>query len=171
MEIKVFRLAPCLWGVRDRLRKNSTVALFGIQTAARLIRVKLASRLQSLGVYAGQEGVLLLLSQNDGLSPGFMADRMGVRPPTVTKTISRLANQGFVEKQASDDDQRQTRVFLTPIGRKVITEIERLLRATENDAFRGIEQKERAVLVSLLRRIEANLVGEIVDSDYFQEDD
>ncbi len=33
---------------------------------------------------------MLQLAAEDGLTPGILAQRLGVRPPTITKTITRL---------------------------------------------------------------------------------
>jgi DNA-binding MarR family transcriptional regulator len=102
-----------------------------LQHNARLIRTILATRLLEYGLYAGQDAVLLRLAEEDGLSPGLLAQKLGVRPPTITKTISRLQAQGFVIKKASETDQRQTHIFLTERGQDVIRTIEKLVRKTE----------------------------------------
>lgn len=128
-----------------------------LQHSARMMRTVLATRLLEHGLYAGQDAVLLKLAEEDGLPPGILAQRLGVRPPTVTKTISRLQAQGFVTKQASASDQRQTHVFLTEQGHDVIRIIEKLVRKTEKDCLRGFEKKERKVLLKLLARMENNL--------------
>ncbi len=128
-----------------------------LQHSARMMRTVLATRLLEHGLYAGQDAVLLKLAEEDGLPPGVLAQRLGVRPPTVTKTISRLQAQGFVTKQASASDQRQTHVFLTEQGHDVIRIIEKLVRKTEKDCLRGFEKKERKVLLKLLARMENNL--------------
>ncbi len=61
-----------------------------LQSAARLSRTALAARLLDHGFYAGQDQIMLSLSHEDGQTPGQLASRLGVRPPTITKTINRL---------------------------------------------------------------------------------
>ena len=102
---------------------------------------------------------MLALSEDDGQTPGNLASRLGVRPPTVTKTINRLQSQGFLERKASDADSRQAHVFLTDTGRDAIRSIEKSLRKTEKQAFRGVDKKEQKTLLKLLARIESNLNG------------
>lgn len=99
-------------------KDNKAVMLYRLQSVARLTRTVLATRLLELGLYAGQDAVMLQLASEDGLPPGILAQRLGVRPPTITKTITRLQSQGFVVKRASETDQRQSHVFLTPQGSK-----------------------------------------------------
>ena len=138
-------------------KTGKTAILQPLQHGARMMRTILATRLLEHGLYAGQDAVLLKLAEEDGLPPGILAQRLGVRPPTVTKTISRLQVQGFVTKQASESDQRQTHVFLTDQGHDVIRTIEKLVRKTEKDCLRGFDKKERKVLLKLLARVENNL--------------
>lgn len=130
-----------------------------LQAAARLSRTALAARLLAHGFYAGQEQVMLLLEAEDGLTPGQIATRLGVRPPTVTKTINRLQAQGYVDKRGSERDARQANIHLTEAGRGAIRGIERAVRKTDRLAFGGFDKKERRLLLDLLARIEANLTG------------
>lgn len=108
---------------------------------------------------------MISLDQEDGQTPGQLAARIGVRPPTVTKTINRLQTQGFVEKRASDSDARQAHVYLTETGRGAIRSIEKSLRKTEKQALKGLDKKDQKALLKLLARVEANLSGMIVEAE------
>lgn len=130
-----------------------------LQAAARLSRTALAARLLAHGLYAGQDQIMLLLDEEDGQTPGQLAARLGVRPPTVTKTIGRLQAQGYLEKRGSAIDARQANVSLTERGRDAIRAIEKAVRKTDRLAFKGLDKKECATLLALLTRIEANLTG------------
>lgn len=128
-----------------------------LQSAARLSRTALAARLLGHGFYAGQDQIMLALDESDGQTPSQLAARLGVRPPTITKTISRLQSQGFLDKRASDADGRQAHIFLTDAGRDAIRAIEKSVRKTEKLALKGLDKKEQKALSKLLARIEANL--------------
>ena len=150
-------------------RKN--VVMNRLQSAARLSRTVLAARLNGHGFYAGQDQIMLALSNLDGQSPSELATRLGVRPPTITKTINRLQAQGVLEKRASQDDARQTHIFLTESGRETIRAIEKSVKKTEKQALRGLDKKEQKALSKLLSRIEANLAGAVeADADEDGED-
>jgi len=136
---------------------NKGATMSRLQSAARLSRTALASRLNGHGFYAGQDQIMLALDQEDGQTPGQLALRLGVRPPTITKTINRLQAQGFLGKKASEADARQAHIFLTDAGRDAIKAIEKSVRKTEKQAFKGLDKKEQKVLSRLLSRIEANL--------------
>ncbi|HEU4987497.1 MAG TPA: MarR family winged helix-turn-helix transcriptional regulator [Rhizobiaceae bacterium] len=140
------------------MTKAAKGAVIGrLQSAARLSRTSLANRLLGLGLYAGQDQIMLALASEDGQTPSQLAAKLGVRPPTITKTINRLMAQGFLEKRASELDARQAHVFLTESGQEAIRAIEKSVRRTEKQALRGLDKKEQKALAKLLRRIETNL--------------
>ena len=92
-------------------------------------------------------------------TPGALALEIGVRPPTITKTISRLQAQGFLDKRASETDARLAHIFLTDAGREAIVGIEKSIRKTEKRGLEGLDKKDQKLLSKMLRRIEKNLSG------------
>lgn len=138
-------------------KANRSAVMAKLQATARLSRTALAARLLAHGFYAGQDQIMIALDREDGLTPGQLAARLGVRPPTITKTINRLQAQGFLEKRASNADARQAHIFLTDMGRQAIQSIEKSLRKTEKQALKGLDKKEQKALFKALARIEANL--------------
>lgn len=152
-------------------RADKTAAMTRLHATARLSRTALAARLLAHGFYAGQDQIMIALDRDDGQTPGQLATRLGVRPPTVTKTINRLQSQGYVEKRASETDARQANVFLTEDGRGAIRSIEKALRKTEKQALKGLDKKEQKALMKLLGRIEANLSDAVVVDEPEEGDD
>ena len=138
-------------------KADKSATMSRLHSAARLSRTALASRLLAHGFYAGQDQIMLALHRLDGQTPGQLANLLGVRPPTITKTINRLQAQGFLDKKASETDARQAYVSLTDHGREAIRAIERSVRKTEKVAFKGFDKKDQKALIKLLSRIDANL--------------
>lgn len=141
----------------EKEAEEVTKLLTSLQNAARIGRTHMARLLQSTGLYAGQESVMEQLSIEDGQTLGQLATTLGVKPPTVTKTVTRLAEQGFVERRPSEKDARQIHVWLTEEGRAVLEHMQRAVRDAELRAFDGIKKKERKQLAKVLAKIEANL--------------
>jgi DNA-binding MarR family transcriptional regulator len=130
---------------------------FRLSQAAHAYRVRAGSRLARIELHSGQETLLKTLQENDGQSMSDLAAALGVQPPTVTKMISRLAAQDYVERRASKGDGRQALVFLTARGRRTIVGIDKVWKRIEKDAISGIDDKDRKKLRKLLRQIERNL--------------
>jgi len=125
--------------------------------AAHAYRVRAGSQLSRIGLHSGQESLLKALAADDGMSMSDLAATLGVQPPTVTKMISRLAAQDYVERRPSVGDGRQAQVFLTERGRRAIVMIDKLWKRIEKDALSGIDEKDRKRLRKLLRQVERNL--------------
>jgi DNA-binding MarR family transcriptional regulator len=125
--------------------------------AAHAYRVRAGSQLSRINLHSGQETLLKALSTADGMSMSDLAAALGVQPPTVTKMISRLAAQDYVERRASPGDGRQAQVFLTERGRDTIGQIDKLWKRIEKTALTDIDDKDRKRLRKLLRQVERNL--------------
>ena len=139
------------------MAKKDRQILQQLNLAARLGRTALAIRLLEQNLYAGQDQLMLALALLDGQTPSALAAEIGVRPPTVTKTIARLQAQGFLTKTESSEDARQAHIFLTEAGRAAILGIEKAIRKTEKRALEGFDKKDRKQLAKYLRRLTANL--------------
>jgi DNA-binding MarR family transcriptional regulator len=130
---------------------------FRLAQAAHAYRVRAGSRLARIELHSGQETLLKTLGETDGQSMSELAATLGVQPPTVTKMISRLAAQNYVERRISTGDGRQALVYLTDRGRRAIDAIDKVWKRVEKDACSGLDDKDRKRLRKLLRQIERNL--------------
>lgn len=135
-------------------RKSIT---FRLAQTARAARGRSGSHLVRIGLHPGQDSVLKALAEQDGLSMSQLAQTLSVQPPTVTKMVSRLAAQGYVERRASKGDGRQAHVFLTQQGSETIADIDRGWKRLEREALVGIDEKDVKRLRKMLRQIEKNL--------------
>ncbi|MBW8639239.1 MarR family winged helix-turn-helix transcriptional regulator [Hoeflea sp. WL0058] len=145
-------------------KKNADreVDLFAqLAATARSSRTLLSRQLLEVGLYAGQDSVILSLDANNGQPLSAIAAELGVRAPTMTKTISRLAAQGFVEKRESETDGRQSRVFLTTEGQEAVKAVRKAVKRSQKFATEGLVAKDIKTLAKLLKKIDQNLVAAI----------
>lgn len=114
-------------------------------------------RLNQIGLYAGQEAILLVLLQQDGLSQSEVGERLGVEAPTVTKALKRLQKAGFVRREADRDDRRVSRVYLTAEGRRLGPQITQIWTEIEAQLVQGVSEAETLLLLRLLEQLQRNL--------------
>ena len=133
--------------------------------AARSMRTVLSRNLLESGLYAGQDGVMLALAETDGLTAGVLAMKLGVKAPTMTRTIGRMEAQGFLERKADADDARLTKVYLTDLGRGSVAAIEQAATACDRLATLDFSEKEIRNLVRLLKAIDGNLQADAIVLD------
>ena len=113
--------------------------------------------LESLGLYRGQPRLLHALWDRDGRTHTELAQRLHVQPATITKMIQRMEKTGFVGCRPDAQDQRVSRVYLTPAGRAIESDVRCTWRTLEEETFAGLTAEERALLRRLLTRLRENL--------------
>ena len=128
-----------------------------VVNAARSMRTVLSRNLLATGLYAGQDGVILALAEEGGLTAGALAARLGVKAPTMTRTIGRLEVQGFVARRPDETDGRLTVVHLTEAGQASVDHITEAGRLSERQAAEGLSDKDVRQLLKLLRAMDENL--------------
>lgn len=128
-----------------------------VTQAARSLRTALSRSLADIGLYAGQDGVILALAEEDGLTAGQLAARLGVKAPTMTRTVGRMEVQGFLARQDDQGDGRLTKVFLTDQGRSTVEQIERSVAGCCALAAEDFTEKEVRSLLRLLNAMDRNL--------------
>ena len=135
-----------------------------IQTA-RSFRTVLSRNLADCGLYAGQDGVILLLNEEDGQTAGAIAQKLQVKPPTMTRTIGRMEAQGFLERRDDAGDGRLTKVWITPAGRETVERIQAAALAAQNLAIQDLSEKQVRNVVKLLKLMDHGLQADDLDDD------
>ena len=130
---------------------------------ARMQRTAQGAALAELGLHPGQDLCLSALlpraGHPDGMAPGELARVLGVRAPTVTKTLNRLTAQGLVMRRPSRLDGRMMLVVLTDEGLARAERLKSLWKREDKRMLSGLEAKDRKRLAKLLDAIEVNLDG------------
>ncbi len=129
-------------------------ALFRISRKNRAVA---AEYLRPLGLYPGQELLLLQLPDGECRSQAALVDALGLDHSTVTKMLQRLERAGVVARRQSQDDRRVVLVHLTEEGcahRRAAEDMWARLEAATSGA---LSERQRTQLLGLLRRVEAHL--------------
>jgi DNA-binding MarR family transcriptional regulator len=109
------------------------------------------------GVHAGQQFILACLWDEDGLTPGQIAKRLGLSTPTVTRTAARMETAGLVTRRPDPQDRRLVRVLLSERGRQLRRVLNEQMAKVSEQALAGVSKQDRALLVSLLQQVRDNL--------------
>ncbi|MCP8896102.1 MarR family transcriptional regulator [Shinella daejeonensis] len=151
---------------KDKQREPASGAglASAVVNASRSLRTVLSRNLLATGLYAGQDGVILALAEEGGLTAGALAGRLGVKAPTMTRTIGRLEAQGFVERRPDEADGRLTVVHLTKAGKASVERIAEAARLSERQAAEGFNDKDVRAVIKLLRAMDENLRASLPDA-------
>ncbi len=139
-------------------RPPELLALF--TQAAKLLREASDDVMSTHGVRVGQHIVLSALWEQDGLTPGEIARRLGVATPTIVNTATRMEEAGLVTRQPDPADARLVRLRLTPAGRRAREPVRAARAALERRATATLTAGEVESLRSALGKIIAQLQDE-----------
>lgn len=104
--------------------------------------------------------ILRQLKRTEECTIGQLADRMEVRPSTMSQMLDRLEKERWIERVASIEDSRVRLIRLTESGRSFIRSVEGLWRDRLSPALAVLTEKEQATLVDLLARVAQASGGE-----------
>jgi DNA-binding MarR family transcriptional regulator len=119
---------------------------------------RIRSRRGAADLPDAQFTVLALLLREGPLTPGALADREHVQPPTMTRTVNTLVDLGFVTKEPHPTDGRLVMVRLTAAGESEVRETRRRRDDWLAQQLKKLTAEERSTLAEaavLLRRITA----------------
>jgi len=130
---------------------NEFLSLF--TRASKLMREAADDAMSRHGVRVGQNLVLEVLWETDGLTPGELAERLHVATPTIVKSATRMEATGLLTRRRDPADARLVRLYLTDQARSVRTAIESERDALAERAIGALSDAERRALVRALGKI------------------
>ena len=125
--------------------------------ASKLLREAADEAMGQHGVRVGQHIVLSVLWQQDGLTPGEIARRLGIATPTIVNTATRMEEAGLLVRRPDPADARLVRLHLTARARSVREPVRDARAALERHATATLTAAERDHLHSSLVKIIAQL--------------
>jgi len=130
---------------------NELLALF--TRASKLLRVAADDAMSVHGVRVGQNIILEALWADDGLTPGQIAQRVGLATPTVVNTATRMEHADLVVRRPDPQDARLVRIHLTDRGRALRDVIGVARDELARRATATLTKDERRHLHSALEKI------------------
>ena len=130
-----------------------------LAVATRESRTMLANRLMEHGLYPGQEQILFILAAEGPIPLGVLAERAAVKAPTITKAVTRMESQGFLQRAPSSDDGRSMIVSLTETGEEAAISARADVDSVEKQAFGAMRKSERLALMANLDELILRLRG------------
>jgi len=138
---------------------------FMISDISRLMRKRFDERARLIGATRPQWRTLAMLSRNEGINQGGLAELLEIEPITLCRMIDRLEEAGKVERRRDPDDRRAWRIYLTPKARPVIEQLRAIADDMISEALEGIDEAQRVQLTQSLEAIRANLLPPTDDKE------
>lgn len=129
---------------------------WAVFTLSRTHKGMAAALLGELGLFPGQELILMQLWEEEGLSQKCLGAPQKLDHSTIAKSIRRLEAAGLVRRERSAEDARVSLVFLTDAGRALEPAVHDVWTRMEAFTTSNLTADERDTLV----RLAAKVVGE-----------
>jgi len=124
--------------------------------ASKLARMRVRVHLDRLGIHRGQGFILWRLGEREGLSQGELANGLNVTPATVSGTLRRMEEAGWVVRRSDAVDRRISRVYLTGKGQALVQELVNAFRTMEQELLAGFSAEEERAFREALEKVRSN---------------
>lgn len=101
--------------------------------------------------------LLIHLAHRDGRTQLELANLAHIKPPTVSVTLQKMERDGYVRREADENDLRQTRVYLTEKGREYDERIKSKIHELEDGVLSVLSEEELSTLMTLMTRVRDSL--------------
>ena len=106
------------------------------------------------GMTPSRMTALAVLAAEEPLRMGELAARLGISAPTVSRLVDHLAELGFLERVADEDDHRATRVRLSAEGHRGLAAVREHGAGCLADRIAELDDADRAALQRALPVLE-----------------
>ncbi|MER5756539.1 MarR family winged helix-turn-helix transcriptional regulator [Streptomyces sp. NPDC002088] len=134
---------------------------------ARLHRMIAGQLLREVGLHPSQEVVMMELWHRGPLRQVDLGQVLGSDAATITRTVRRLEQSGFVRRVPSPTDKRSVIVEPTAASLALRDKVEDIWAELERGAVGDLDDAEQEQTLAVLDRLERNLAHEAGDTEPF----
>ena len=118
---------------------------------------KIRKETEAAGIKNAYRPLLSALYAKDGGTQLSLAERTGIKAPTVSITLRKMEKEGMVERAVDESDLRKTHVFLTEKGKEITEEMNRRIDAVDRIFTEGMTKEQKTFFEGSLERIKEAL--------------
>lgn len=123
-----------------------------IHQKSRLSVKEVNDALKEFDLYSSQWSILFCLKQFGPMTQKGIWQYLNVEAPTVTRTVLRLEQSGWVVRKEGDD-KRERIVHLSDHAEGKVEDIEQRIREVEEKLLASLSEEEQRQLMKLLQKI------------------
>lgn len=114
----------------------------------------------------GQARLLTMLRRGDGLTNSEIAEKLDIRPSSVSVLVKKLENQGFIKRQDDEEDKRVSRIYLTEEGNAFLDDGKSFKDDVSDMLFSSLSDEEQKQLYDLLSKLNDDLEDKFSDPEH-----
>ncbi len=139
----------------ETIEQNQDLIISRSSQLSRLAAKVLEKELASIGISFQEFRIAGLLIGDDQITQKDLAEKLSVRPATLSVAISKLERRGIVQRVSSEKDKRVNFLRLTP--NSDISQMHLLLNNLETKISAGVSERELKITRKVMGLLSANL--------------
>ena len=132
-----------------------TIGILGIVSHRAMIAAKDLYSVFDLN--RSQASILLTLHHCKSMSQKELAEQLNITAPSITSSIRKMEQAGYIVRETDPDDQRVMRLMLTKKGCSCIQSIKDVKDKMEDILLGGMSVEEKILFRRLLMHVDNNL--------------
>ncbi len=128
--------------------------LFLLAKAYQRVYGNFKKRMQPYGLTPVQHLVILALSLEEGISAGELGKRLVLDNATLSGVLDRLSESDWVIKQASAEDKRSLKLYLTSAAKNQLDLLKKESDEANRQVLEGFSAEERMLFSRLLKDVQ-----------------
>lgn len=129
--------------MKDDVKGVDEQLCFALYTASRSMTQLYRPLLAPLGLTYPQYLVMLVLWQDDGVTLRYIAETVGQKPGALTPVLKRMEQDGLLERERNQKDERQLKIRLTSKGRALRVDALKVNQCIFESCDMPVEELER----------------------------
>ena len=110
---------------------------------SKYVRTAFNEAVAEQGLFSGQQDILLVIVENEGLTLSDLAKILGVSTATASVSVKRMEKSGFIEKRPDKDDARIIRIYPTEKSRYAPENIREKMDSLEEIITASMTEKQK----------------------------
>lgn len=140
----------------SKVKKMKEDILRQIGTIARALDSIANIEFKEMQLNRGQYLYLVRIKENPGIISDHLAGMLNVDRTTTARSIKKLEQNQLIKKENDAENKKIKHLFVTELGNKLATRIEKENSYSNEMVLTGLDQKQRTELTTLLQVLEQN---------------
>ncbi len=113
--------------------------------------------MEEMGVPGSYKSILFELQRSNGISQLELAKHLRLKPPTISLTIKKMEDDGYVYRKVGVNDMRVFNVYLTEKGTDFLVKNRKRIDNLDEVILEGISEEEKNTILDLLLKMRNNI--------------
>ena len=134
-------------------KEHDKTLLMKLNDVSKIFKDYIRKESDKIGLKCAYRPILFHLLKNEGLSQAEIAEKTILKAPTVSLTLQKMEYEGLIIRKTSDEDQRQTRVYITDKGREIFELSHEIAGGLEKKIIRHLTDQDIQLANELIEKI------------------